>query len=137
MLEAYADKNMIEEHMTQTLNIDTSLNFKEITSKLISDLKRMNPFGPENQKPVLCSFNVKDFGTSKLVGRELEHIKLEMIDDSSEQIMQGIAFGMSRFNDCIKSMKPFDICYTLDENTYNGNTTIQLTIKDIGISRNA
>jgi len=136
MLEVYANENMIEEHMTQTLDIDTCLIFKEITPRLIFDLKKMNPFGPENQKPVFCSFNVKDFGTSKLVGKELEHIKLEMIDDSSEQIMQGIAFGMSRFNDHIKSMKPFDICYSLDENTYNGNTTIQLTVKDIGISRN-
>ncbi|MDR0230595.1 MAG: single-stranded-DNA-specific exonuclease RecJ [Dysgonamonadaceae bacterium] len=131
LLESFADENMIEEQMTQTLDIDVSLNFKEISPRLISDLKKMNPFGPENQKPIFCSFNVKDFGTSKLVGRELEHIKLEMIDDSSEQIMQGIAFGMSRFSDHIKSMKPFDICYTLEENTYNGNTTIQLTIKDI------
>jgi len=131
MLETYANENMIEEHMTQTLDIDAGLNFKEITPRLVSDLKKMNPFGPENQKPVFCSFNVKDFGTSKLVGRELEHIKLEVIDDSSEHIMQGIAFGMSRFNDHIKSMKPFDICYTLEENTYNGNTSIQLTVKDI------
>ncbi len=130
-LETYANENMIEEQMTQTLDIDESLNFREITPRLVSDLKKMNPFGPENQKPVFCSFNVKDFGTSKLVGRELEHIKLEMIDDSSEQIMQGIAFGMSRFNDHIKSMNPFDICYTLEENTYNGNTTTQLMVKDI------
>ncbi|MCL2650623.1 MAG: single-stranded-DNA-specific exonuclease RecJ [Candidatus Azobacteroides sp.] len=131
ILEVYANENMIEEQMTQTLDIDINLKFNEITPRLVSDLKKMNPFGPENQKPVFCSFNVKDFGTSKLVGKELEHIKLELVDDSSDQIIQGIAFGMSRFGDHIKSTKPFDICYTLEENTYNGNTTIQLMIKDI------
>jgi len=133
-LEAYANENMIEEQMTQTLDIDVNLKFNEINQKLIFDQKKLSPFGPENMKPVFCSFNVKDFGTSKLVGKELEHVKLELIDNSSEQVMQGIAFGMSRFNEHIKSMKPFDVCYTLDENTFNGNTTIQLTIKDIRIS---
>jgi len=133
-LENFASKNMIEEQMTQTLDIDIKLNFNEINQRLIFDLKRLSPFGQDNQKPVFCSFDVKDFGTSKLVGKELEHLKLEIIDDSSEQIMQGIAFGMSRFNDHIKSMKPFDICYTLEENTFNNNTTIQLMIKDIRIS---
>ena len=131
MLETYANENMIEEQMTQTLDIDIKLDFSEINQKLVSDLKRFNPFGPENQKPVFSSFKVRDFGTSKLVGRELEHIKLEVIDDSTEQIIQGIAFGMSHFNDHVKSMNPFDICYALEENTYNGNTTIQLMIKDI------
>ena len=130
-IETFANENMIEEQMTQTLDIDINLKFNEISPRLVSDLKKMNPFGPENQKPVFCSFNVKDFGKSKLVGKELEHVKLEMIDDSSNQIMQGIAFGMSRFNDHIKSAEPFDICYTVEENTYNGNTTTQLMIKDI------
>jgi len=134
MLEFYADENMIEKQMTQTLDIDVSLYFKEITPRLMSDMKKMSPFGPENQKPVFCSFDVRDFGTSKLVGKELEHIKLDLIDDSSDHILQGIAFGMSRFNEHIKSMKPFDICFALDENTFNGNTSIQLTVKDIRIN---
>ena len=136
MQEKFAEANMIEEHMTQTLDIDIQLNFKEINNKLVSDLKKMNPFGPENLKPVFCSFGVKDFGTSKLVGRESEHIKLEMIDNSSESVMQGIAFSMSRFYKGIKTMKPFDICYTVEENNYNGNTSIQLLIKDIREMKN-
>ncbi len=131
MLESFADEYMEEEQMTQTLDIDICLNFKEINSKLISDIKKMNPFGPENQKPVFCSLGVKDFGTSKLVGKDLEHIKLEMFDDSSDSVVQGIAFNMEQFMPIVKSKKPFDICYTVEENTYNGITTIQLLIKDI------
>jgi single-stranded-DNA-specific exonuclease len=80
---------------------------------------------------VFCSLNVRDYGTSKLVGKESDHIKLELIDDSSKIPVHAIAFGMSEHFDHIKSMKPFNICYTIEENTYNGATTIQLFIKDI------
>ena len=132
-LEAYADENMMAEHMTQTLDIDAALQFKEINNKLIFDLKRMSPYGPDNQKPVFCSFGVRDAGSSKLVGKELEHIKLDLVDDSTENMMQAIAFGMSRFYDDIKTGQPFDICYTVEENTYNNTTSIQLLIIDIRI----
>ena len=57
--------------------------------------------------------------------------KLELIDGNSSTPMHAIAFGMHRYNDHIKGMKPFNICYTVEENTYNGNTSIQLMIKDI------
>jgi len=134
-LEDFAAENMSEEQMTQTLDIDAVIEFKDINQKLIQDIKKMNPFGPNNQKPVFCSFNVQDYGTSKLVGKELEHIKLELIDNTSENIIQGIAFGMHAFNDHIKSGKPFDICYTIEENNYNHNSFIQLMIKDIRISK--
>jgi single-stranded-DNA-specific exonuclease len=132
-LETYADEYMIEEQMIQTLDIDVELKLNEINDKLLSDLKSMHPFGPENQKPVFCSFGVRDAGTSKRVGKELEHIRLELVDDSSENIIQAIAFGMHPFFDDIKALKPFDICYTIEENTYNNVTSIQLLIKDIRI----
>jgi len=130
-LEDYADRNMIAEQMTQTLDIDAALQFKEINSKLISDLKRMSPYGPDNQKPVFCSFDVRDAGGSKLVGKELEHIKLELVDNSTENVVQAIAFGMSRFYEDIKSGQPFDICYTVEENNYNNAVSIQLMIINI------
>jgi single-stranded-DNA-specific exonuclease len=124
------------EQMTPQLDIDVVLELKDITQKFANELKKMNPFGPDNQKPVFCSLNVRDYGTSKLVGKESDHIKLELIDDSSKIPVHAIAFGMSEHFDYIKSMKPFNICYTIEENTYNGATTIQLFIKDI-ISTNA
>lgn len=126
-----AAEEIIPEQMTPQIDIDAVLELKEINTKLLYDLKKMNPFGPENQKPIFCSHNVRDYGTSKLVGKELEHIKLELIDSDSSTPIHAIAFGMHTFNDHIKSMKPFNICYTIEENTYNGNTSIQLMIKDI------
>jgi single-stranded-DNA-specific exonuclease len=133
-MEAYADENMVEEQMTQALNIDVALKFCEINATLLSDMRRMYPFGPYNQKPVFCSFGIKDCGTSKLVGRELGHIKLDVVDDSCKNVVQAIAFGMHRFYDDIKAGKPFDICYTIEENTYNNSTSVQLLVKDIIIN---
>lgn len=130
-LETFADEFMVEEQMVQTLDIDMSLQFKDINAALVTDLKKMEPFGPDNTKPIFCSFNVKDFGTSKLVGKDLEHIKLELIDDSSSQIVQAIAFNMHHLYDYIHSGKSFDICYTVEENNYNGVVSTQLLIKDI------
>ncbi len=126
-----AGEEIITEQMIPQIDIDASLDFKEINARFVSDLKRMNPFGPDNQKPIFCTHHVKDYGTSKLVGKDSEHIKLELIDSHSSSPMHGIAFGMHQYNDYIKEMKPFSICYTVEENTYNGNTTIQLLIKDI------
>ncbi|GBU08352.1 single-stranded-DNA-specific exonuclease RecJ [Bacteroidales bacterium] len=135
-LESYADEFMIEEQMTQTLDIDATLDFMEINQKLIRDLNRMNPLGPNNPKPIFCTLNVKDYGTSKLVGKEQEHIKLEMIDNSSTNTIQAIAFGMHRHIKAIKNMDNFDICYTIEENTYNNKTSIQLMTKNIRTNNN-
>lgn len=126
-----AGEEIIPEQMIPQIDIDAILDLKDINMKLLYDLKKMNPFGPDNQKPVFCSLNVKDYGTSKLVGKELEHIKMELIDGTSSSPSHGIAFGKHAFNDHIKAMKPFSICYTIEENTYGGNTSLQLMIKDI------
>ncbi|MDF9831287.1 single-stranded-DNA-specific exonuclease RecJ [Parabacteroides sp. PF5-6] len=126
-----AAEEIIPEQMTPQIDIDAVLNLNDINAKLMNDLKKMNPFGPDNQKPVFSSRQVKDYGTSKLVGKEMEHIKLELIDDTTNAPVHAIAFGKHTFNDYIKTMQPFHICYTVEENTYNGNTNIQLMIKDI------
>ena len=132
-LEAYADIHMVSEQMIQTLDIDTELSFSDINMKLLEDLKKMQPFGQENQKPIFCTTKVRDAGTSKLVGKEMEHIKLDLVDDSTGTVIAAIAFGMHRFSRHIMSGKPFDICYTVEENNYNSTTSIQLLIRDIRI----
>lgn len=126
-----AANEIIPEQMIPQIDIDAVLDLKEINTKFMSDLKKMSPFGPDNQKPIFCTLDVKDYGTSKLVGKDLEHIKLELIDCNSNNPIHGIAFGMRKHNEHIKGMLPFNICYTIEENTYNGNTSLQLMIKDI------
>lgn len=131
--ERYVSENITEEQTSPQIDIDALIDFKDITPKFFNVLKQFGPFGPGNMKPVFATKKVMDYGSSRLVGREQEHLKLELVDPSSENVMNGIAFGMYEFNDHLKSMKPLDICYTLEENNFNGNTTIQLMIKDIKV----
>ncbi|MDR1499779.1 MAG: single-stranded-DNA-specific exonuclease RecJ [Tannerellaceae bacterium] len=126
-----ASEEINTEQMAPQLDVDAILELKDITPKFINELKKMNPFGPDNPKPVFCSMGIKDYGTSKLVGKDNEHIRLELIDNSVKMPVHAIAFGMHQHSEHIKAMKSFSICYTVEENNYNGNTTLQLLIKDI------
>ena len=93
-------------------------------------MKRFAPFGPGNPKPIFVTKDVYDFGTSKVVGRQQEHIKLELVDSKSPTVMNGIAFGQSAAVRYVKSRQSFDILYTIEENIYRrGN--VQLQIEDI------
>lgn len=131
--EQYVAENILEEQTYPQIDIDAVLEFKDITPKFFRVLKQFGPFGPGNMKPVFASKKVLDYGTSRLVGKDQEHLKLELVDSSSENVMNGIAFRMHEYNDHLKALNPLDICYTIEENTFNGNTTIQLMIKDIKI----
>ncbi|MBP1641240.1 MAG: exonuclease RecJ [Bacteroidetes bacterium] len=129
--EKYVAENILPEQQHPQIDIDATIEFRDITPKFFRVLKQFSPFGPENMKPIFCTKHVFDYGTSRLVGKEQEHLKMELIDSSSENVMNGIAFRMWEFNDYLKALNPLDICYTLEENTFNGNTTVQLMIKDI------
>jgi single-stranded-DNA-specific exonuclease len=129
-LSEIAAEEIIPEQLVPQIDIDAKLELKDVNMKFATELKKMSPFGPDNQKPVFCSTGIRDYGTSKLVGKEQDHLKLEMIDDNSGVPVHGIAFGMGTFCEPIKQQS-FDICYTIEENTYNGNTTLQLLVKDI------
>lgn len=134
--EEYVAEYIRPDQTEPQIDVDAIIDFKEITPKFFRLLKQFNPFGPENMKPVFVTKRVFDYGTSRVVGKEQEHLKLELIDSKSECIMNGIAFGQSEFNSQIKALNPVDICYTVEENTFNGNTSIQLMIKDIKLANN-
>jgi len=132
-IDAFATEFTPKEQQQPSIDIDMELQFSEINFRLLHDQKLMNPFGPSNQKPVFMTRQVRDVGTSKIVGRELEHIKLDLVDDSTEETMSAIAFGMASKFDIVSSGKPFNICYTIEENNYNNRISLQLLIKDIGV----
>lgn len=134
--EAYVAEHILPEQLQPLLDINAFISFSEITPAFISTLRRFNPFGPGNSKPVFCTRNVMDFGTSKLVGKNLEHIKFELVDDTSGKVFNGIAFNMAHHFDYIHSHKPFDICYTIEDNKHQSATSsIQLLIKSIHIKK--
>ena len=125
---AHIQPNQLEPHM----DIDADIEFADITPELIAMLKKFNPFGPGNQKPLFRTRNVFDFGTSKLVGKNLEHIKLELEDDSTSHVINAIAFNMSQYFEHIHAHKPIDICYTIEQSKRAGHQdSIQLMIRDI------
>ena len=103
-----------------------------ISRRLFNELRRFEPFGPNNAKPVFCTRRVYDYGTSKVVGRNQEHIKLELVDNRSNNVMSGIAFGQSALARYIKTKRAFDIVYTVEENTHK-HGEIQLQIEDISL----
>ena len=128
--QKYVDEHILPEHTEAALNIDAVIDFKDITKKMHAELKKFGPFGPGNPKPLFCTTEVYDFGTSKVVGREQEHIKLELVDSKSNNVMNGIAFGQSGSARYIKSKRSFDIAYTIEDNVFKHNE-IQLQIEDI------
>lgn len=128
--EAYVSEHILDEQTQPTLDIDAQLDFSDINMKFYQDLKKFSPFGPGNPKPIFFTPRVYDYGTSKVVGRGQEHIKLELVDNKSSNVMNGIAFGQSSQARYIKTKRAFDICYTLEENTHKRGE-VQLQIEDI------
>ena len=126
----YVAEHIAPEQTEAMLNIDAMIDFKDITKQLHADLKKFSPFRPCNSKPVFCTQNVYDYGTSKVVGREQEHIKLELVDSKSSTVMNGIAFGQSAAARYIKSRRSFDIAYTIEDNIFKKNQ-VQLQIEAI------
>lgn len=128
--EAFVAEHIEDEQISPVIDIDAELDFKDINMKFYNDMKKIGPFGPDNVKPVFCTHHVYDYGTSKVVGREQEHIKMELVDNKSNNVMNGIAFGQSSQVRFIKSKHSFDICYTIEENTHKRGE-VQLQIEDI------
>ncbi|MBQ7510712.1 MAG: single-stranded-DNA-specific exonuclease RecJ [Prevotella sp.] len=133
--QQYVSEHIHIEQTEATLDIEAEIDFKDITKKMHNDLKKFAPHGPDNPKPLFCTRSVYDYGTSKVVGKQQEHIKLELVDSRSSNVMNGIAFGQSQSARYIKSKRSFDIVYTIEENIYK-RSEVQLQIEDIKPSYN-
>jgi len=130
--EEFVRKSISEKQKVQTIDVDCRITLSEITPKFMRILKQFEPFGPHNMTPVFVTEDVYDSGTSRLVGKTLEHVKLDLFEiNRSSSKYSGIAFGQSEKFNIIESGIPFDICYSLMENEFKGKTTIQLLVRDI------
>lgn len=118
------------------VEIDTELNFRDINPGLFNMIRQFEPFGPENMNPVFFAENVSDSGYARQVGNGKEHLQLGLIqEDLPYDVFRAIAFNQASCIDKIKEGMGFDIAYTLVENTFRGESSIQLNIKDIKIER--
>ena len=105
------------------------MSLEDLDEKTLRILKQFAPFGPDNLAPVFASKAVKDKGWSKLVGQEGDHLKLSLIQGSSN-VMDGIAFGFGAWLPKVKSA-PFHVCYHVEENVWNGVSKPQLRVLDM------
>lgn len=130
--EQVVRETITEEMLTPQINIDAQIKLSDITPELYDMLQKFAPFGPNNTIPVFMTKNVVNFIGTKKVGRNNEHLKLVVVDDTRTcKDRSGIGFGMGHLYDEVNSGKYFNICYTLQENEFMGRTDIQMILKDI------
>ena len=130
--EEYVSAHISRETITPVVNIDSYLNFNQITPKFFRILKQFQPFGPGNTAPMFMTENVYDNGNGRRVGADAGHLKLELIqEDQPYRHISAIAFNRSEHFEHLAAGNPIDVCYSIVENYYRGNATIQLRIADI------
>lgn len=130
--ETFVASKVTKETITPIVNIDSYLNFNQITPKFFRILKQFQPFGPGNQAPMFVTENVYDNGNGRRVGADAGHLKLELIqEDEPYRHISAIAFNRSEHYPHLAAGNPIDVCYSIVENYYRGNATIQLRIADI------
>ncbi|NLA62601.1 MAG: single-stranded-DNA-specific exonuclease RecJ [Bacteroidales bacterium] len=116
------------------LLVDLEIPLSSITNSFVASMLKFATFGPDNSNPVFMTRGVIDDGGSKLVGRGMQHIKMELIDATIDEPIQAIAFGFADFFKDLKQYQPIDICYTIEKNRHSGEVYTQLMIKDIKLS---
>ncbi|MCY1632811.1 single-stranded-DNA-specific exonuclease RecJ [Marinifilum sp. D737] len=130
--EEYVCENITDDMLVPQIKVDASIKLSDITPKFFRVLKQFEPFGPKNMTPVFISEKVVDYGYSRPVGRNKEHLKLSVVDDIREgDVKGGIAFSMGKLYSKISSGSPFDVCYSVQENEYMGKVETQLMVRDI------
>ena len=128
--ENYVSCTIQKEMLTPEVEVDAKISMNDISKKFFRILKQFAPFGPGNMSPVFKTENVIDTGSGRIVGKN--HLKLEVVQqDIRGYPISAIAFQQSENLENIVRNKPFNICYHIEENEWNGVVNLQLNIKDI------
>jgi single-stranded-DNA-specific exonuclease len=128
--EKVVEETIHPDMLIPEISIDAEINFSDITPKLMRILQQFEPFGPQNMTPVFLTKNVKDTGYAQRLGADEEHLKLFVRQNNSEG-MAAIGFGLGNKMELTANKKPFEAVYCIDENEWNGKTSVQLRLKDI------
>jgi single-stranded-DNA-specific exonuclease len=128
--EEVVQKTIPQNLLTPEITIDLALDLKDINEKFYRILKQFEPFGPENMTPVFISRNLKDSGYGKVLGKEEEHLRLYMKQNNSAGFAT-IGFNLANKLNLVENQKTFEAVYSIDENEWNGNVSLQLKLRDI------
>jgi len=127
--EEVVTAQITSEMLTPSIEIDTTISFDAITPKFINVLKQMAPFGPENQKPVFEAQHV--YASSSLSNFKDRHVKFTASQEGNGSAFQVVGFDLGEHYEQLAMQTPFRMAFTIEENFYNGYTSIQLRAKDI------
>lgn len=131
LFEKVVEETIPKELLIPEIAIDTDIFLSDITPKFNRIIKQFGPFGPKNMKPVFKATGLRDNGYGKKVGKEGEHLKLNIISGADQKTYNAIGFGLGdKFNE-INNGNSFDAVFTIEENHWNGITSLQLNLKDI------
>ena len=129
MFEENVKSSISEDQRIRSINYDSEIKFDDINNKLYRILDQLAPFGPKNSIPLFVTNKCQDTGASRLVGKDKDHLRIEVID-SHGGIMSGIAFSKGNYISEIKKKISFSILYSIHRNEFNGKNNIELNVKD-------
>ncbi len=128
--EEVVSDSILEEQLIPQIDIDAEIDLTQINQKLYAILTRMEPFGPENMQPVFVSHNLKIAGFARVLKEQ--HLKFHVQDAEDDSVkFDAIAFGMAKYSDLVGSGMKFSMAYYIEENSFMGNTSLQLRVKDL------
>ena len=127
--EAYVAAHIQPNQLQPTLEIEAEIQLGDITKSFYNVLRHLEPFGPGNPRPLFVSRRLINHRDTRAVGKEREHLRLDVTD--RQNAITGIAFGRADMAEYIQNGNAVDICYELNENTFNHYTTIQMMVQDI------
>ncbi|MBT1689357.1 single-stranded-DNA-specific exonuclease RecJ [Dawidia soli] len=127
--EEVVSSKITEDMLTPMIDIDMPLSFNVISPKFVNVLKQMAPFGPENPRPMFEANNVYVFNA--LSSFKDKHIRFLAGQDGSDNVFPVVGFDMIEHYDRLSKRDMFKMAFTVEENTFNGTTSIQLRIKDL------
>ncbi len=129
--EEVVKESIPEELLSPEIEIDTGLYLSNITNKFHRIIEQLGPFGPQNMKPVFMATGLRDNGYGKKVGGNDEHLKLSIISGADQKTYNAIGFGLGDKFDLVNNGNSFKAVFTIEENHWNGMTSLQLNLKDI------
>ena len=132
--EKVVSSSITQDQLTPEISIDMELELHDINDKLFRIIQQFSPFGPKNPTPIFITKAVKDSGYGRVVGVEKSHLRLGIINKNSRISISSIGFGLAHHFSKTKDGQIFDICYSIDENVWNGKKNLQLKLRDIKVS---
>jgi len=129
--EEVVKETLPEELRTPEISIDAEINLTEITPKFFRIMNQLAPFGPQNMRPTFAASGLRDNGYGKKVGADETHMKLNIFEGSNQKTFNAIGFSMADKFSIVQNGKAFKAAFNIDENHWNGYTSLQLLLKDL------